>query len=51
MWIGFCSVMDPVATSGQMRVILVVAAEGAEVRIHIFGAIVMGMLILLVFLI
>ena len=51
MWIGFCNVMDLGATSGQMRVILFVAAEGAEVRIHIFGAIDVGTLILLVFLI
>ena len=51
MWIGFCSMVDLVATSGQMRVIPAVTAEGAEVSIHAFGAINMGMLILLVFLI
>ena len=51
MWMGFCRVMDLVATLGQMRVIPVVAAEGAEVRIHTFGAIDVGMLILLEFLI
>ena len=51
MWIGFHSVMDLVVTSGQMRVILVISAEGAEVIFHAFGATDVGMLILLVFLI
>ena len=51
MWIGFHSVIDLVTTSGQMRVIPVVTAEGAEVSIHTFGAIDVGMLTLLAFLI
>ena len=50
MWIGFFRVIDLVAALGQMRAILVVIAEGAEVRIHTFGAIDVGILILLVFL-
>ena len=48
MWMGFSRVVDLVATSGQMRVVLVIAAE---VRIHTFGAIDVGMMILLVFMI
>ena len=51
MWIGFHSVMDLVVTSEQIRVIPVFSAEGAEVIIHTFGAIDIGIFILLVFLI
>ena len=43
---GFCIVMNLGASSGEMRIILVVTVEGAEVSIHIFGAIDMGVLIL-----
>ena len=46
MWLGFCTVINAVVSSGQMRVILVVTAEGAEVSIHTFQAIDEGMVML-----
>ena len=46
MWMGFCAVINFVVSPGQMRVILVVTVENAEVSIHIYGAIDEGMLML-----
>ena len=51
MWMGVCVLINLGASSGQMRVIPVGTAVGAKVSIHIFGAIGMGMLTLLVCLI
>ena len=45
IWMGFCVLMNLGASSGQMRIIPVITAEGAEVNIHIFGAIDIGILI------
>ena len=44
MWRGFFNVMKFVVSPGQMRVIAVVAAEGAVINIHTLGAICEGML-------
>ena len=44
-WIGVCIVINFVVSPGQMRVILVVTAEDAEVSIHTFGTIEEGMLL------
>ena len=41
--------MNRGASVGQVRFIPVITAEGADVSIHIFGAIDIGMLILLAF--
>ena len=51
MWIGVCGLMNLGAFSGQMSIIPVDTTVGAEVSIHTFGAIGLGMLTLLVFLI
>ena len=51
MWMGFCILMNLGASSGQMRVIPVSTADGAEISIHIFGAIDVWMLILFTYLI
>ena len=47
---GFCTVINFVVSSGQIRVIVVVTVEGADVSIHTFGAIDEGMLMVWVFL-
>ena len=39
MWIGVCVLMNLGTTSGQMSIIPVNTAVGAEVSIHTFGAI------------
>ena len=51
MWMGVCVLMNYGAASEQMSVIPVDTTACAEVSIHTFGAIGMGMLTLLVFLI
>ena len=51
MWMGFCTVINFVVSSGQMKVIPFVTAEGAEGSIQTFGAIDEGMLMLYAFLI
>ena len=51
LWMGSHTAMNLGASSGQMRDILGITAEDAEVSINIFGAINIGMLMLLVFLI
>ena len=50
MWMGFSTVMNIVAFSGQIRVIVLAGAEGGVVRIETFGAISNGMLTSKVFL-
>ena len=44
MWMGFSTVMNTVAFSGHIRVIVLAGAESGEVRIHTFGDICDGML-------
>ena len=51
IWMGVCVFMNLGASSRQVSVIPVDAAVGAEVSIHTFEAIGVGMLTLLVFLI
>ena len=51
MWMGVCVLMNLGASSGQIIVIPINTAVGAEVSIHKFGAIGVGMVALLVFLI
>ena len=51
MWLGVCVLMNLGASSGQMRGIPIDTFVGVEVSIHTFGAIDVGMLTLLVFLI
>ena len=51
MWIGICVLMKLGASSGQIIVIPVDTTVGAEVSIHIFGAIGVAMVALLVLLI
>ena len=51
MWMGVCVVMSLGAASGQKSIIPVDTTVSAEVRIHTFGAIDVGMLTLLAFLI
>ena len=51
MWIGVCVLMNQGAASGQINIIPVDAAVGVEVRIHTFGAIDVGILTILAFLI
>ena len=51
MWMGVCILINLGASSGQMSITPVNTTVGAEVSIHTFGAIGMGMLILLAFLI
>ena len=46
---GVCGVITLGASPGQMSVILAGAAAGKEVIIHAFGAMDVGMLMLLVF--
>ena len=48
---GFFTLMNSVVSPGQMRVIMVVTAEGAVVNIQTFGAICEGILTSEVFLI
>ena len=48
---GVCVLMNLDVSSGQMSIIFVDTAVGAEVSIHTFGAIGVGMLTLLAFLI
>ena len=50
IWIGICGEITLGASPGQMRVILAGAAAGEEVIIHTFGAMDVGMLMLLGFL-
>ena len=50
-WMGFLTSMNCVVSPGHMRVIVVVAAEGAVVRIKTFGASCEGILKYEVFLI
>ena len=51
MWMGACILMNLGASSGQIIVIPVYTAVGAEVSIHTLGAIGMRIVALLVFLI
>ena len=51
MWMGVCVLMNLGAASRQMNIISVDTAVDAEVSIHRFGAIGVGMLRLLAFLI
>ena len=51
MWMGVFVLMNLGASSGQIIVIPVNTAVGAEVSIHTLGAISVGMVALLVFLI
>ena len=51
IWMGICVLMNLGVSSGQMSIIPVDTAVGAEVSIHTFGAIDVGMLTLLAFLI
>ena len=50
MWMGVCVLMNLGASSGQIIIIPGNTAAGAEVSIHTFGAIGVGMAALLVFL-
>ena len=49
MWMGVCVLMNPGASSGQISIIPVNTIVGAEVSIHTFGAIGVGMVAMLVF--
>ena len=51
IWMGFLTSMNYVVSPGQMRVILVVTAEGAVVKIQTLGASCEGILTSEVFLI
>ena len=51
MWMGVCVLMNLGASSGQIIIISVDTIVGAEVSIHMFGAIGVGMVALLAFLI
>ena len=51
MWMSVCVLMNLGAASGQMSIIPVNSTVGAEVSIYTFGAIGVGMLTLLMFLI
>ena len=51
MWMGVCVLMNLGASSGQIIIIPFDTAVGAEVHIHTLGAIGVGMVALLVFLI
>ena len=51
IWMGFFTVINFVVSPGQMRVIVDVTVEDAEISIHTFGAICEGILMLWVFLI
>ena len=51
MWMGVCILMNLGASSGQIIIIPVDTTLGAEVSIHKFGVIGVGMVALLVFLI
>ena len=51
MWMGVCVLMNLGSFSGQIIVIPVDTAVGAEVSIHAFGAIGVGMVAILVLLI
>ena len=51
MWMGVCVLMNLGASSGQIIIIPVDTIVGAEVIIHTFGAISVGIAALLVFLI
>ena len=46
MWMGFFTLINFVVSPGQVRVIEVVAVEGAVVNIHAFAAICDGKLML-----
>ena len=46
MWMGFFTVINFVVSPGQMRVMVVVTVEGADISIHTFGAICDGELML-----
>ena len=50
-WMGFFTLMNFIVSPGQMRVIVVVTAEGAVVKIQTFGASCEGILTSKVFLI
>ena len=50
IWMGVCGVITLGASPGQMSVILAGAAAGEGVIIHTFGAMDVGMLMLLAFL-
>ena len=51
MWMGVHVLLNLGASSGQIIIIPIDIVVGAEVSIHIFGAIGVGMVALLVFLI
>ena len=51
MWMGVCVLMNLGFASGQMSIIPVGTTVGTEVSIHTFGAIGVGTLTLLVFLV
>ena len=51
MWMGVCVLMNLGAASGQMSIIPVATTVDAEVSVHTFKAIGVGMLMLLAFLI
>ena len=51
MWLGVCVLINLRGSSGQMTVIPVDTVVGVEVSIHTFGAIGVGMLTQLAFLI
>ena len=51
MWMGVCVLINLGAASGQMSIISVNITVGAEVSIHTFGVIGVGILTLLAFLI
>ena len=51
MWMGVCVLMNLGASSGQIIIIPVNTAVGAEVSIHTFGTIGVRMVALLVFVI
>ena len=51
MWMGVCVLINFGASSGQIIIIPVDTTVGAEVSIHTLGAIGVGMVALLVFLI
>ena len=51
MWMGICVLMSLGASSGQIHIITVNTTAGAEVSIHILGAVGVEMVALFVFLI
>ena len=51
MWMGICVLMNLNASSGQIIIVPVDMAVGAEVSIHTLGVIGVGMVTLFIFLI